>query len=193
MKIIGLAIIILSAYFYFTPENPQETKVDAVEVKASAPKRTMADNRGSQVEVQEFESEEHEVVQNVPAEVIEEEEVIIETSAKLIPGAEDLNHVAEQVKDQEEEWENQLKESLINLEPEYGQEMYSSYQKEKENYQAELDAVLRSSQKDPNLETLIEEIEAKHDDRVKEILGTHYEELKDQQNSFLEAYRASGQ
>ncbi len=95
--------------------------------------------------------------------------------------------------DLEEGWSAELKGLLNRLEPADGDEIYKTYMKEQEVYQAELDALInekhQKTSRDAALEIdqLISQLDSKHQDRLKDILGAHYEAVRDQYQQYLES------
>lgn len=155
--------------------------IDAVRVKASAPARSKAPARPA-----------------VPAKapiarpIIEKEEVerpqLYEESAPSISATREPGHVEEiPLHDAEKEWQGQLRETLSMMDPRHGEAMFSAYVNEKSSYQAELDELIRTHQKSYDLEYLIEDLEFKHEEKLQQILGSYYEELKFQEGKYKES------
>ena len=93
----------------------------------------------------------------------------------------------------EQGWFAELKDQLVRLDPEEGEAIYSSYMSEKEKYQTEVDAIYKEranlTQKEAALEfdAIMSEIDRKHEERLKEILGRHFDEVMTRQEEYLES------
>jgi hypothetical protein len=113
-----------------------------------------------------------------------------EESENLYAENDQIEEVAVGV-DPEKGWEIELKNSLNSLEPESGEEIFSAYVSLTESYQSELDDLIKNNQKNPDLEELIDDLENKHEEKIKEIFGRHYEELKNRQSEYQDALSQS--
>lgn len=155
------------------PEN-----IDAIKVKASAPARL---ERRPQAVV---------VPQEQPrSEIVPTDEFV--DSPELIASEEpNLEHV-EQFDDLEDGWNKELKEMLLRLEPIDGEEIHKNYVSEQESYQAEMESLLNEKQQKTTpeatleMDDLITQLDEKHQARLKDILGAHYEAVKDGLENFM--------
>jgi hypothetical protein len=119
-----------------------------------------------------------------------------ESEGEVSSGAEhgDLEHVEEvQLNDLEEGWNNELKEMLGRLEPADGENIHKAYVSEQESYQAELDALMSEKQQKTTeeatqeVEQLIGQLDQKHQEKLKEIFGAHYEAVRDGYESYMDS------
>lgn len=95
-------------------------------------------------------------------------------------------------------WRTDLKEFLIEADPDRGEEIFSAYMEESESFEAEIDALNKESEKagkeaKSDFDTLIGQLEVRHEEKLKEILGNYYAEVTDrhqQYNASLDEYNA---
>lgn len=178
----ALTILFIGIIYFMKEEVEVATipeKIDSIEVKSSAPKR---------IERRPL----SEVVAQETIDTDAETEVISEERATEIQVSEspDLEHV-EQFEDLEEGWNNELKEMLMRLEPVDGEEIHKNYVSEQASYQAEMESLLSEKQQKTTPEAtfevdeLINQLDEKHQSRLKEILGAHYEAVKDGLETFM--------
>lgn len=184
MRILLLTILFLAPLYYFNQEDtPGAPEIDSVKLKMGAPARiekTLIDVTPSR---------------HVAAPEIEKqpETEVRETSSEVI--SEDTEQEGDQVHwtDLEEGWNTELKDMLLRLEPADGEEIHRNYLKEQESYQAELDALMNEKQqKDSDeaiqeVDQLIMQLDAKHQERLKDILGAHYEAVRDQYQLYMDS------
>lgn len=96
-------------------------------------------------------------------------------------------------------WRTDLKEFLIESDPDRGEEIFSAYMEESESFEAEIDALNKEAEKagkeaKNDFETLIGQLEVRHEEKLKEILGNYYSEVTDrhqQYNASLDQYNHS--
>ena len=181
MKILSLSFIFLGLFYYYWPVPKSSLSIDAVRVKASAPSRSIVPAK-------------KQVLRKAPSltSVIEKEEIerpqVYEESAPTISATREPGFVDDTpLHDAEKEWQGQLRETLSLIDPRHGEAMYSAYVAEKSSYQAELDELIRTHQKSYDLEYLIEELEFKHEEKLQQIFGSYYEELKFQEGKYKES------
>lgn len=193
MRILLLTILFVSSFYYFSAgDKTKSPQIDSVKLKMGAPER--AEERILTVEKTQ------KLPAPVPPEVSSasgaEEEGVSEVSSTEEDESvsEDLEHVQEvQWTELEEGWNNELKEMLSRLEPREGESMHTAYLSEQESYQAELDSLLNEKQQKSSYEAgreidqLISQLEYKHQEKLKNILGAHYEAVRDHYEYFMEA------
>lgn len=177
MRILTLSLVFLSLFYYFWPSQKTQVEIDAIKVKVSAPERP-----ARSVAMRETISEKGSSPQQRREELAEVEPAISQTPEQ------NLEHYEEvPVNETEKEWHEQLAETLSILEPQHGPAMFEAFMQEKESFQVELDTLIRNNQKSYDLEYLIEELEFKHEEKIKEIFGAYYEELKFQEAKYMES------
>lgn len=187
MRILLLTILFLSPLYYFTQQedSPAVAAVDLVKLKQGAPER-----------VERILT----VNKTLPA---TPDAGSTDTLAASSPDGSDdessdenndMDKVEEvQWTDAEEGWNTELKQMLIRLEPADGEEMYNNYMKEQEGYQAELDSLQNEKQQKTSdeaiseIDQLVTQLDNRHQDRLKEILGAHYEAVRDQYQQYMDA------
>lgn len=182
MRILLLTILFVAPYYYFTHEEEViKPEIDSIKVKLSGPDRTERILTVAPTPVVEEAAREEEA----PEEVIPEVADSVET---------DLEHVQEvELSDIEEGWNTELKDMLNRLEPMEGEGIHKSYLAEQESYQAELDALLNEKQQKTTddaaleVEHLIGQLDSRHQEKLKEILGAHYEAVRDHYEDFMDA------
>jgi hypothetical protein len=181
MRILGLTLFFIAAFYFFSPEDrhsAERASTDAVEVKAAAPARAV---------VREVTASEVEAIPEATVQLVEDPGAVDEAAVVEDDSHAEITHSndgPDEVSNFEKRWQKHLKEKLEALEPEVGKDMFNAYMSERDNYQSELDALIENNQTNPDLENMIEELESKFDDKIKEIYGPHYEDIKEDQGSF---------
>lgn len=189
MRIVVLSIMALVSFYALLPEKKDGLEIDDIKVKLSGPareeKRLLPKPRPLAAPAPATSPDINESF--VPEDGQESDP---ESDLSSIPPEEDDNvsQVEESHEnDQEKNWQDELGQVLANLEPEYGEEIFNSYVNERSSFQSSLEDLIRTNQKNQDLEELISELETRHEERVKEIFGRHYEEIKALETKFLES------
>lgn len=186
MRILLLTILIFTpVYFYTREEEAVVPEIDAVKLKMGAPdraERILTVEKTKEEEAPELHSESSE---GPSREITSEDEGSYDS---------DLEQVEEvQWTDLEEGWNNELKSMLGRLEPADGDEIYKTYMKEQEAYQAELDSLMNEKQQKTSdeaineIDQLIGQLDSKHQEKLKDILGAHYEAVRDQYQQYMDS------
>lgn len=189
MRIIVLSILICGSYYFLTKEESKILpEIDSVKLKMAANDRDRVE-RILTVDKPKLSPEEV-AAAGVPENT--EDKPMGEVSSGAEYG--DLEHVEEvQLNDLEEGWNNELKEMLGRLEPAEGENIHKSYLSEQESYQAELDALMSEKQQktteeaSQEVEQLIGQLDQKHQDKLKEIFGAHYEAVRDGYETYMDS------
>jgi hypothetical protein len=177
MRILTLSLAFLSLFYYFWPSQKTQVEIDAIKVQVSAPERP-----ARSVAMREPVAQKKSINRQGREELAEVEPAMSSTPEQ------NLEHYEEvPVNEIEKEWHEQLAETLSILEPQHGPVMFEAFMQEKESFQVELDTLIRNNQKSYDLEYLIEDLEFKHEERIKEIFGAYYEELKFQEGKYMES------
>lgn len=134
--------------------------LDEIRVKVSAPKRAPRPST-------------HRHITRTPSQVED-------AHASISPAAEELVETNASI---EQGWENQLKARLMELDPATGEQIFESYKQEKDNYALKLEAVVRDHQESADLDYLIDELDLTHQQRLQDIFGPYFEDLRDLQGS----------
>lgn len=191
MRVILLSLLFAGSYYFLTKEEKTVTRqvdsIDSIKLKMSATDRDRVE-RILTVDKPKMAPTE------APAQgddSVSEDKPEGEVSSGAEQG--DLEHVEEvQLNDIEEGWNSELKEMLNRLEPAEGENIHKSYLSEQESYQAEMDALMSEKQQktteEASLEVdqLISQLDQKHQDKLKEIFGAHYEAVRDGYESYME-------
>lgn len=180
MRILLLTILLAAPVYLYTHENEVvKPEIDSIRLKVSGPDRT-----------------ERILTVKEPVPVAEgAADEATDVAPEISDSVEsDLEHVEEvELSDIEEGWNNELKDMLGRLEPAEGEAIHKSYLSEQESYQAELDALLNEKQQKTTdeaaleIEHLIGQLDVKHQEKLKEILGAHYEAVRDHYEDFMDA------
>jgi len=203
MRILILSIIFLSAFYYFSPRSEEESsvaRIDQVKVKMGAPERkTETNERALTVrekakalpdnsEQAEFEEDSRDF-QNDPVDNYDEERNQDQYNDIEEDSEADLHHETSMI-DLEEGWNGELLNVLGRLEPYDAEALHKSYLEEKKAYHAGLEAMLNEGQNSPEAAMELEQIQAEldyqHQEKLKSILGPHYETVIDQYHQFME-------
>lgn len=190
MRIIVLSILFAGSYYFLTKEETKiMPEIDSVKLKMSANDRDRTE-RILTVDKPKLNAEESSAASS------SEDSSSQESEGEVSSGAEhgDLEHVEEvQLNDLEEGWNNELKEMLGRLEPAEGENIHKAYLSEQESYQAEMDALMSEKQQKTTeeasleVEQLIGQLDQKHQEKLKEIFGAHYEAVRDGYETFMDS------
>lgn len=185
MRILALSAMALLSLYTFFPAKEDGIQIDDIKMKISAPGRKTPEILPKRA-IENFVPEDIKLENDSNA----SEEPSTEADVSVDEVGDEVTHVEETApeNDQEKAWQDELGQKLAGLEPpEYGEEIFNSYVNEKNGFQSSLDELIRNNQKSQDLEFLISELETKHEERVKEIFGRHYEEIKSRETEFLES------
>jgi hypothetical protein len=181
MRILLLTILLATPVYFLTHEEEvHKPEIDSIRLKVSGP------DRSERILT---------VKEPVPVAEGAATEEVSEVKPEISDSVEsDLEHVEEvELSDIEEGWNNELKDMLGRLEPAEGESIHKSYVSEQESYQTELDALLNEKQQKTTdeaaleIEHLIGQLDAKHQEKLKDILGAHYEAVRDHYEDFMDA------
>jgi hypothetical protein len=186
MRVVVLTFLFLGSYYFFFPKEKKAVpEIDSIKLKVSAPERA---ERILTVKEPKFE-----LASEPSSEADASETPAPEEGPSLAePKEEDLEHVEEvQWGELEDSWNSELKDVLSRLEPVEADNIHKAYLTEQENYQAELDALMNAlNEKDSKgkleVDQLIGELEEKHEAKLREIFGAHYEAIQDHYHEFVE-------
>ena len=193
----------LSAFYYFAPRSNEETaniKIDQVKVKMGAPERKAASSErvltvreknkvgGNAAQAPKIDEDsqdfQEEPVDNYEEESYEEQDSAVEEDSEA-----DLP-VESTMSDFEEGWNGELLNILGRLEPYEAESLHKSYLQEKEAYHKGLEAMLNEGQNSPEAAMELEQIQAEldhqHQEKLRNILGPHYEAVMDQYQQYME-------
>lgn len=197
MRIIALTILfVLPMYYFGRDESPAPMpEADSIKVSSSAPDR---------IEIKER----TERLLTVEEPIVETKEIVVDSEVDRAPseeeypeevGAEvsDLEHAEDvQINDVEMAWNNELGSMLTRLEPMEGEAIHRSYMQAQETYQAELNALMDEKQQKGSdaevleIEHMIGQLDYSHQENLKNILGAHYEAVRDHYQYYMDTLSA---
>lgn len=198
MRILILTVLFLSPLYFYNINHSDVDKFDSVKLKVSAPDRN---ERALTVENSSVENKDFVEETNISSEDSDEfsEEVtehdnksveeVIDRSPSVVEDDQALEY---QVSDLEAGWNTELKQMLYQLEPYDGESIHNAYLEQQQNYQATLESLLSEKQEkiskaeELEIDQLIYQLDATHQDKLKEILGAHYDAVNDHYDYFME-------
>lgn len=183
-RILALVILLSGLYFSFAPSQSEVSNMDVIKVKMSSIARRPVANLVPQAALQAMPA-----VNSISA----IEERIIEEShvAELPRNSDELSTSEEDELSAESEipwdeirsgWKEHLKTLLSDLDPQNGEEIFSAYTAENSAFEAELEGL--GNGESTEVDTLIGQLENRHEDKLKQILGRHYQEVTDQHQQY---------
>lgn len=181
MRIIGLFAITLTALYFFNQKERPVSNLDVVKLKMSAIQRLPT----ATSKPLDAKSESNLLDENLTE----------ESHVSALPDSDEEEAVAE-VENEDDEYENaevpweelktgwrdHLHNTLSDIDPENGEDIYNAYLAENNNYEAEM-AKLEMNTSD-DVQTLMGQLESRHEEKLKEILGKHYQEVTDQHQQY---------
>ena len=197
MRILILTALFVSGFYYFFGDNASKVERsvaqdDAVKMKSAAPARSerlLTAKPAPQEESEEASAEEY-------VETAEDENLVEEDSAPVEheaqPTAEDVGWT-----DLDAAWNGELKEFLGRLEPSDADNIHRNYMTEVEGYKAEVEALLNERQQKASdeatseVDQLISQLDQKHEDKLKDIFGAHYDAIRDHYSEFMQSNSTS--
>ncbi len=186
MRILTLTILFFSAIYYLN-KGPEDLNpnADTLVLKQSAPDRA---ERILTVDKPKLLPDSEEVVSD-----LQQNEAQDEANEEVSDSDEEMDRAEEvQISEIEEGWSSELKSVLNRLEPVEGDNIHKTYLEEQQNYQNMLDNLMNekglktSNEASLEVDQMITQLDQKHQERLKEILGTHYEAIRDQYEEYIE-------
>lgn len=179
MKRLIILCLISAAFIYNILPQPEGTpQIDQIRTKMAAVRQ----------EAETIKPAVHRITAAVEEEVkVVEASAVSENAAtaELVDDESELAHTDEVPwEDIKNGWRTDLKNFLIDTDPEHGEEIFSAYMEESETFEAEVDALNKEAEKAAvesrqDFENLIGQLEVRHEERLKEILGAYYSEVTD--------------
>ena len=179
MRIIGLFALTLTALYFFNQKERPVSNLDVVKLKMSAIQRLPTATAKPAL------------VQQTEANVLDES-LSEESHVSALPDSEEVSEVENEDDEYENSevpweeiktgWRDHLHNTLSDLDPENGEDIYNAYLAENNNYEAEM-AKLEMNTSD-DVQTLMGQLESRHEEKLKEILGKHYQEVTDQHQQY---------
>lgn len=173
-RITILFAVFLGIYLYRTQPVPEMgPEIDTIKLKMSATKRLPA----TPVIHSEPEVAQSEAYQD-DSQSSEEDQSFVSTTEE----DDHVEHLQEAPWDEMKEgWKTSLKEFLSEADPERGEEIYNLYLEELSQYESEMAALTKEGEASMDEDSLgndvnglLGQLETKHEDKLKEILGPHY-------------------
>ncbi len=182
-RIIFLCLISAAFIYHLLPEPDAGPQIDQIKTKMAAA-RVRPD-------------EEKPTIHRVTAALVEEAPISevnsvsdIAPTEEITPDGNEIAHVDEVPwEDLKSGWRNDLKDFLIEADPDQGEEIFTAYLEESESFEAEVDSLSKEAEKAgkesrQDFETLIGQLEVRHEEKLKEILGPFYSDVTDRHQQY---------
>lgn len=200
MRILLLTILIILPFYYFKhSDNEKSPKIDAIKLKSSAPDRaerilTVEPTKPSNLTSNNG-SEDENIDNSIEDEQIEESHR--ESSFEEVEEVDEVEEVEEvQTSEVEENWNNELKDILNRLDPIEGDEIHSAYLQEQEAYKAMMESLVSEKEQKTSeealseIDNLISQLEEKYQEKIRTILGPHFEAVNELHAEYLQSLPA---
>ena len=194
MRIIVLTILFVSSFYYFSgpSEKKERSEIDSIKLKMGAPDRFVVEEaKPSQRLLTVDGPVTRELAVEEGSDVPEED---LGSDVQVDGVVSDLEHVEEvELHDVEEGWNSELKDMLSRLEPMEGETIHNTYLEAQESYQTELNALMDEKQQKETeaealeIEHLIGQLDYNHQQRLKDILGAHYEAVRGHYQYYMDS------
>ncbi|MFL5783940.1 MAG: hypothetical protein ACJ76H_04960 [Bacteriovoracaceae bacterium] len=184
MKRIILLTLISAAFIYHLLPEPESTsQIDQIKVRMAANRHQPAAPEAAV----------HRITAALVQDNTQNEIETVAVSDEAVTSEIEPNEVAQTdempLDELKQGWRSDLKEYLVEVDPDNGEEIYTSYMEEADSYEAEIDALAKEADKagkesKQDFETLIGQLEVKHEEKLKEILGSHYSDVTDRHQQY---------
>lgn len=195
MRVLILTALILVPLYYLNKDNKASVDFfgtsDEVKLKSSAPKRPILKRKVVSRKASEAPSYQTKKIVRDEKEMKVDQEHFDEYDEKFEVGEEAGRSPA--VGSLESGWNAALLDLLNRLEPADAQTIYDQYIGEQDAYQAEFEALMAEKQQNPHneeafrTEEAVAQLDHIHEQRLQEILGAHYEAVKDYYEGYMDA------
>jgi hypothetical protein len=205
MKILFLTIFFIGLIWWkINPEEGHKSSIDVLKIRQGAPQREIKRQVIKEFHQPELNSEIQKASNNIQDshsknkkksfESIDdsvdlEDQYLEETSRELAGEISDEvieSESVEKTEDFEGDFNSEISELLLELDPVFGEEIFLSYNKEREIFQAQIQEIAQNDDGSAELESVIHDLENQHEERLKEILGPYYQTVKEHHTKFLE-------
>lgn len=173
-------VLFLGLFYYFRDEEVVRPDIDSIKVKMSAQKRMPTEVKLAVVKIPK------EIIEETPPAAIpeEDEEQFVSSTEE-----EQLEHIEEIPWDEiKTGWKDNLKDFLLELDPDQGEAIYNAYLEENDNFEKEIENLTKNGSENginkQDLDNLLGQIDARHEDKLKEILGPHYYQVTEQHQHY---------
>ena len=184
MKRIALVCIVSAGFIYqILPQPEGVAQIDQIKTKMAAVRRQNEEIRPS-------------ALHRITAAVQSNREAQVSTvsdsavTEELVPDSAEIAHTDEIPWDElKQGWRTDLKDFLIETDPDAGEEIFNAYLEESDSFEAEIDALSKEADKaakesKQDFENLIGQLEVRHEEKLKEILGSYYSEVTDRHQQY---------
>lgn len=183
MKRTALLCIISAGFIYqILPQPEGVTQIDQIKTKMAAARSRPSDLRPAVHRITAgFQESSESEVSTVSESAVTED---------LGPDSASLAHTDEiPWEDLKAGWRTDLKEFLIETDPDNGEEIFNAYMEESDSFEAEIDALSKEADKagkeaKQDFENLIGQLEVRHEEKLKEILGNYYSDVTDRHQQY---------
>lgn len=192
MRVLFLVLFIVFPVYLLKFKNSKDSpKIDAVKLKVSAPERedrllTLNSSVPTNFNTNELDSTSDNSKEDEFDDDLNDEE--------FSDSAEEYDELVQvEVSESEERWNKELKEILNRLDPIDGDSIHSDYIEEMDNHRTMLKSLLTEKQQktspdaDFEIDQLIYQLDEKHQEKLKEILGPHSEVVSELHQEYLDA------
>jgi hypothetical protein len=179
-RIIFLTLISAAFIYHLLPEPEEGPQIDQIRTRMAA----------SRSRPEEVTPAVHHVSAALVEEPVIEEELVSENAVTAELSPEELAHTDEVPwEDLKQGWRIDLRDFLLEADRERGEEIYTSYMEESESFEAEVDALAKEAEKAgkegrQDFENVIGQLEVRHEEKLKEILGNYYSEVTDRHQQY---------
>lgn len=188
MRILILTILFTLPFYYFQRKDKSDApKLDSIKLKMGAP------DRAERILTVEKEKPMSEVVTETNTTQNQSEGIETTEVEEHKDQLEDSDHLeVTEWTDQEAAWDKELKDFLSRVEPDEAEEIHKAYVTQNQSYQSEIENLLNekgsktTKEAIEEIEQLIAELDQRHQEKLKEILGAHYEAVRDHYSSFMD-------
>jgi len=189
MRALLLGVLLAFPFYYFKRSVQIEpTGSDSIKLKMNAPDRMERVGASeTSVVIPKEESSQKTLLVAEDEDSSEGEEI---GSSDETPEVEKF-----QMTDIEESWNEELKQFINRLEPVDGDAIHKAYLQEQENYQVMLEGLMAEKHQKTSdealgeVDELIAQLEHKHHESLKEILGAHFEAVQDHYQYHMENFQ----
>lgn len=188
MKRISLLFLgFLTVFYFFRPAEEKVNETDIVQIKLSATKRLPSNSAPKKLAPPPA---------TKPVVVTKSDDSVasrIEDEARVseVPENDYAYNDEDQLTHEDDvpweeistAWRSHLRDLLSELDPESGESIYAAYEAEKSAFRAEMEALAPSKSQDADM--ILGQLEVRHEEKLKEILGQYYSEITDHHQQFI--------
>lgn len=179
-RIAFLSILFFAGLYTLRPKSENPIQIDAIKSKMSAVKKLApTEAKFSQIKLRQSAA----ISTNI------EESLDEESHSAEVP--EEYSEVDSEAAVEEGEipwdeiktgWRDHLRNLLSELDPLNGEDIFNAYMTENASYEAEMENLAKDDSAEG--ESQMGQLETHHEERLKEILGSHYQEVTDHHQQY---------